>query len=163
MFPVLLLLPLHKVLFYFPPFTPFFAYPPLAYHVTNPFYNSPHFSGLLQTTGLPEIGSLCVCVSQMEWLLLCFMPIIHKGHGPLQFGLVDRHWGGNRRMFVESGQRMFDESGQISPPGWRKSRGEGETSKTYMQKWHNSIYRAYLIETGISEILLQRRSKDDAR
>lgn len=36
--------------------------PSPAYHITNPFYNSLHFSGLLQTTGLPEIGSLCVCV-----------------------------------------------------------------------------------------------------
>jgi hypothetical protein len=33
-----------------------------AFHITNPFYNSLHFSGLLQTTGLTEIGSLCVCV-----------------------------------------------------------------------------------------------------
>lgn len=130
-----------KFFFYFSPFTSSFANPPPAYHVTNPFYNSLHFSGLLQTTGLPEIGSLCVCISEIERRLLYFMPITHKDHGPLQFGLVNRSWRGNRRMFVESGQRMFDESGQIPPPGRRKGREGGETSEMFMQKWHNYFYK----------------------
>lgn len=57
-----LFLPIQKVFFLFLSIHFILCQPSPAYHITNPFYNSPHFSGLLQTTGLPEIGSLCVCV-----------------------------------------------------------------------------------------------------
>lgn len=103
--------------------------PSPAYHVTNPFYNSLHFSGLLQTTGLPEIGSLCVCVSEMEWRLLYFMPIIHKDHGPLQFGLVNRSWRGNRRMFVESGQRCLMKVDRYPVQGGEREERAGKRVK----------------------------------
>lgn len=95
--------------------------PSSAYHITNPFYNSLHFSGSLQTTGLPEIGSLCVSVLE-DGLAPVLRGYHSQGPRPIAVRTCGQTWRGN--------MQMFDESGQIFPPGkwWRRRGGINECS-----------------------------------
>jgi len=122
-----LFLPVQKVFFLFLPIH-FILCQPSPPHITSPTLSitrpiSPVFCKQLVSRKLAHF----VCAFwRMGWPLLCFMPIIQKDHGPLQFGLVDGPWRGN--------MRVFDESGQTFPPGRRRrERGGGNEPIVYVK------------------------------